>query len=43
MPRETVELYPPFFGEKIVCQALIPGETGDSGHNLGLDEMAKSR
>ena len=38
-----LEPYPPLFDEKISCLVTIPGESGDSGHNPGLDGMAKSR
>jgi len=33
----------PLFLEKISCLAWIIGETGDSGHNPGLDEKSKKR
>jgi len=39
MLRETVETYPPFFW-KISCPATIMGETKQSNHDLGLNEMA---
>jgi len=34
---------PPVFLEKIFCQAWIIGESYDSGHDPGLEVMAKRR
>jgi hypothetical protein len=33
----------PLFLEKISCLPLIPGESGSSGRNPGLDEKSKKR
>src|SRR3989442_9251737 len=42
MRRKTAEMYP-LFPVEIFCLVGKVGETGDSGHNLGLDAEAKSR
>ena len=43
MPHKTAVLYPPCFDERISCPALIMGKSHDSGHNTGLDAIAKRR
>ena len=40
---EELETLPPFLDEKISRLVTIPGESGDSGYNSGLDGKAKSR
>ena len=39
MRREVRCARPPLLLEKICCLAVIMDETGDSGHNPGLDQM----
>lgn len=43
MRREAGSLRHPIFSWNISCLAVIMGETGDSGHGLGLCAMAKHR
>ena len=41
MRRKMLEQYPTFFHEVVRRPALIMGESGQTGHDIGLDPQAK--